>query len=151
VVDGAVADRTAGAFPWGTFAVNVSGSLILGFLTGLGLYHAFPKTPRVVLGTGFCGAFTTFSTFSFETCASWRRGRSPRRGATHWGRSWPGLRRRRPAWPSPPSEGAKQAPMTQLSAGISSMAGSFAPRASGRRRRSRVARQPPWLRATATR
>jgi CrcB protein len=67
VVDGAVADRTAGAFPWGTFAVNVSGSLILGFLTGLGLYHAFPKTPRVVLGTGFCGAFTTFSTFSFET------------------------------------------------------------------------------------
>ena len=66
-VDGWVGDRTDGVFPWGTLLINVSGSLLLGFLTGLGLYHAFPKTPRVVLGTGFCGAYTTFSTFSFET------------------------------------------------------------------------------------
>src|SRR5437016_12527323 len=67
LVDGAVQDRSAGVFPWGTFVVNVSGSLILGFVTGLGLYHAFPDTPRVLLGTGFCGAYTTFSAFSFET------------------------------------------------------------------------------------
>jgi CrcB protein len=67
LVDGFASDRTDGAFPWGTFVVNVSGSLLLGLLTGLSLYHAFPKTPRVVLGTGFCGAYTTFSTFSFET------------------------------------------------------------------------------------
>lgn len=66
-VDGWVADRTDGAFPWGTFLINVTGSFLLGFLTGLGLYHAFPKSPRVVLGTGFCGAYTTFSTFTFET------------------------------------------------------------------------------------
>jgi CrcB protein len=62
-----VGERTDGTFPWGTLLINVSGSLLLGFLTGLGLYHAFPATPRVVLGTGFCGAYTTFSTFTFET------------------------------------------------------------------------------------
>ncbi len=67
LVDGAVSNRTESAFPWGTFVVNVTGSLLLGFLTGLTLYHAFPATPKVVLGTGFCGAYTTFSTFTFET------------------------------------------------------------------------------------
>jgi CrcB protein len=67
LVDGLVADRTEGAFPWGTFLVNASGSFVLGLLTGLALYHAFPNTPKVVLGTGFCGAYTTFSTFTFET------------------------------------------------------------------------------------
>jgi len=67
LVDGFVADRTEGAFPWGTFVVNATGSFALGLLTGLSLYHAFPKSPKVVLGTGFCGAYTTFSTFTFET------------------------------------------------------------------------------------
>lgn len=67
LLDGFVRERHLGLFPWGTFVVNVTGSLLLGILTGLGLYHAFPDTPRVVLGTGFCGAFTTFSTFSLET------------------------------------------------------------------------------------
>lgn len=66
-VDGLVGDRTEGAFPWGTFLVNASGSFVLGLLTGMALYHALPKTPKVVLGTGFCGAYTTFSTFTFET------------------------------------------------------------------------------------
>jgi CrcB protein len=67
LLDRAVAERTKGAFPWGTFVINVTGSFLFGFLTGLGLNHAFPKVPRVVLGTGFCGAYTTFSTFTFET------------------------------------------------------------------------------------
>jgi fluoride exporter len=67
VVDGYIADRAEGAFPWGTFVINASGSLLLGLLTGLALYHAFPKTPKVILGTGFCGAYTTFSTFTYET------------------------------------------------------------------------------------
>jgi CrcB protein len=67
LVDGFVADRTEGVFPWGTLVINATGSLALGVVTGLALYHAFPKTPKVVLGTGFCGAYTTFSTFTFET------------------------------------------------------------------------------------
>lgn len=67
LTDRFVGDRTGGAFPWGTFVINVSGSFVLGVLTGLSLYHASPTTPKVVLGTGFCGAYTTFSTFSFET------------------------------------------------------------------------------------
>lgn len=67
LLDGYVQDKTAGEDPLGTFAINVTGSLVLGFLTGLALYHAFPSTPKVVLGTGFCGAYTTFSTFTYET------------------------------------------------------------------------------------
>jgi len=67
LLDRAVADRTTGAFPWGTFVINASGSLVLGVLTGLSLYHAFPKVSKVILGTGFCGAYTTFSTFTYET------------------------------------------------------------------------------------
>ncbi|MHB8512443.1 MAG: fluoride efflux transporter CrcB [Actinomycetota bacterium] len=67
LIDGWVADRVEGAFPWGTFVINASGSLILGFLTALALYHGFPATAKVILGTGFCGAYTTFSTFTFET------------------------------------------------------------------------------------
>jgi fluoride exporter len=67
LVDAATTERTDGLFPWGTFVINVTGALVLGFLTGLSLFHAFPRTPKVVLGTGFCGAYTTFSTFTFET------------------------------------------------------------------------------------
>ena len=67
VVDGFVRDRTDGTFPWGTFVVNVSGCLLLGILTGLGLYHDLSPTTRTVLGTGGLGAYTTFSTLTFET------------------------------------------------------------------------------------
>jgi CrcB protein len=67
VIDGLVQDHTDGAFPWGTLVVNVSGCLVLGVLTGLGLYHGMDPTVRTVLGTGGMGAYTTFSTFTFET------------------------------------------------------------------------------------
>jgi CrcB protein len=67
LVDGLVQDRTSGAFPWGTFVVNVSGCFLLGVLTGMGLYHDLDPTLHTVVGTGGLGAYTTFSTFSFET------------------------------------------------------------------------------------
>lgn len=67
LVDVAVGARTRGDFPLGTLAINASGSLVLGVLTGLALYHGFPATSKVILGTGFCGGYTTFSTFTFET------------------------------------------------------------------------------------
>jgi CrcB protein len=67
VVDRAVSARASGDLPRGTLVINLSGSLVLGLITGAALYHAFPSTPRVIVGTGFCGAFTTFSTFTFET------------------------------------------------------------------------------------
>lgn len=56
-----------GDFPMGTFLINVSGSLSLGLIAGAALYHGLPDTPKLVLGVGFCGAYTTFSTFTFET------------------------------------------------------------------------------------
>lgn len=67
LIDGLVQDHAEGAFPWGTFVVNVSGCLVLGVLTGLGLYHGLDADTRAVLGAGGIGAYTTFSTFTFET------------------------------------------------------------------------------------
>jgi CrcB protein len=67
LIDGYVQDRTGGAFPWGTFVVNVSGCFVLGMLTGFGLYHGLGPATRTIFGTGGMGAYTTFSTFTFET------------------------------------------------------------------------------------
>jgi CrcB protein len=51
----------------GTVIVNVSGSFTLGLVSGLVLAHAAPDGLRLVVGTGFLGGYTTFSTASFET------------------------------------------------------------------------------------
>ncbi|MDQ6649408.1 MAG: fluoride efflux transporter CrcB [Actinomycetota bacterium] len=78
LLDTWLSERLARAFPWGTLVVNVSGSLLLGVVAGLGLYHGLPDTPRLLLATGFCGAYTTFSTFAVETV---RLARDGARGA----------------------------------------------------------------------
>ena len=65
--------RSRSDFPLGTLAVNVAGSLLLGVLVGLPV----PSPWSALLGTGFCGALTTYSTFSWETLALARRGARP--------------------------------------------------------------------------
>lgn len=62
-----VASRHDSVFPWGTFTVNVLGSLILGATAGVVSSVDGPGWVLTLVGTGFCGALTTFSTFSFET------------------------------------------------------------------------------------
>lgn len=70
--------RRAGAFPWGTVTVNVLGSLVLGLTAGAVSAAAGADGADWVLtlvGTGFCGALTTFSTFGFETVRLVEQGR----------------------------------------------------------------------------
>src|SRR5690348_14993205 len=67
-LDGLVARRAAGAFPWGTFAVNVSGAFVLGFVFTV-MTEQLTTAPwlRGAITIGFLGAYTTFSTLSLET------------------------------------------------------------------------------------
>jgi CrcB protein len=74
VIDGLVSGRIRNTFPFGTFVVNVSGSFVLGLITGLVLYHAFPADGRLIIGVGLIGAYTTFSTFTFEAASLIERG-----------------------------------------------------------------------------
>ncbi|MGO2035621.1 MAG: fluoride efflux transporter CrcB [Brevibacterium sp.] len=67
LLDGLIKSRVAGPTPWGTIIINVSGSLVLGFLTGLAAGQILPQAWLLVVGTGFLGGYTTFSTASVET------------------------------------------------------------------------------------
>ena len=63
VVDGAVSRRVAGVMPYGTLVVNLSGAVLLGFLEGI----VPSRDAALLLGAGVLGAYTTFSTWMFET------------------------------------------------------------------------------------
>lgn len=67
LLDGAVQDRTSGTLPWGTLVVNVTGSFLLGLLTGLARYHGLGGRASAVLDVGLCGGFTTWSTAAWES------------------------------------------------------------------------------------
>lgn len=62
------------SFPWGTFAVNILGSLIIGLLVGLVSKGVLSAEMKLLLVTGFCGGFTTFSTFANESLGMMKTG-----------------------------------------------------------------------------
>lgn len=67
VLDTLIRRRMSGRFPIGTMIINVTGSFLLGLVTGLVLSLAVSDLLPLILGTGFLGGYTTFSTASFET------------------------------------------------------------------------------------
>ena len=71
VVDGHVLARTGGRLPWGTALVNLSGAFVLGIIAGAAPGHAF----TLIVGTGFLGAYTTFSTWMLESLLLGESGR----------------------------------------------------------------------------
>lgn len=62
-----VSRLVASSFPWGTLTVNLLGCLLIGLLTGLVLKGTLSAEMKLLLVTGLCGGFTTFSTFANES------------------------------------------------------------------------------------
>lgn len=83
-ISGLAAERFGLTFPFGTIIVNITGSLLIGFLAGLSLPEGrwlFSPTSREFLMVGFCGGYTTFSSFSLQTLILAQEGEWLRAGA----------------------------------------------------------------------
>jgi CrcB protein len=75
-VHGVVQSRTVSRLPYGTIVVNLSGAFALGLLVGFVTYQGLDPDVRTVVGTGFIGAYTTFSSFSYDTVGLFENGAS---------------------------------------------------------------------------
>ena len=69
------------SFPWATLGINLTGSFLLGFLVAVGIERRWSETTVVPLTVGFLGAYTTFSTFSYESYTLIRTDRSTQAAA----------------------------------------------------------------------
>ena len=69
LVDQVVQHQHDQTFPWGTFVINMSGSLLLGLTTGFAAHHGLPPVPTTLVGVGFLGGYTTWSTYLWESLA----------------------------------------------------------------------------------
>jgi fluoride exporter len=67
VLDGLIRTRIRSTYPVATTIINLTGSLLLGLVTGLATGHLLPEAWQIITGTGLLGGYTTFSTASFET------------------------------------------------------------------------------------
>lgn len=67
ILDGLIKAQIRSSYPVGTTVINVTGSFLLGLLTGFAMNQAVPQQWQLVAGTGLLGGYTTFSTASFET------------------------------------------------------------------------------------
>jgi CrcB protein len=85
-LQGVVQDRVGAGFPWGTMVVNLTGSFLIGFIARFGTGSAV-LAPEIRAGLliGFCGAYTTFSTYSYETIQLLQAGTYARAAAYAFG------------------------------------------------------------------
>ena len=75
VLDEMIRTRIRSSYPIATTIINLTGSSVLGLLTGLAAGHLLPEAWRIIAGTGLLGGYTTFSTASFETVSLLEEGR----------------------------------------------------------------------------
>ena len=74
-VSGYIAKSVASSFPYGTLLINISGSLVLGFFLVLTTERVLVDARwRLLIAVGFCGSYTTFSSYAFETFALFEQG-----------------------------------------------------------------------------
>ena len=69
IIDQVVQHRVRGEYPYGTLLINLTGSLLLGLISGLAIHHGLPATLTLLVGTGFAGGYTTLSTWAWESLA----------------------------------------------------------------------------------